>query len=520
MRNFIIYARKSTESEDRQAKSIEDQIATMKEMARRENINILEVLQESKSAKKPGRPIFNSMIEKIKKGKADGILCWKLDRLSRNPIDAGMVQWLLQSNLLQEVKTHERTYLPSDNVLLSSIGFSMANQFLRDLSCNVKRGLTEKVRRGEYPGMPPVGYVRDLKTKLLVLDENNWQYISKMFTLYATGLYSVQSLAKAMFDEGLRSRNGKKVYASGIHKMLKNDMYYGWFVWKGQLQKGIHPSIISKDVFDQVQYVLDPRKHLKRENKREYTYRGFMICGECGLKITAETQKGHNYYHCTKSRGASRCSQGYVREEEVIKNIFKHLDKLRFDDDTLDVVIGATKELSRAELGYQQEIERKNVFLLERNKTLQSSLIEKFIDNAIPKDMYERKLTELRNEEAVLDNNISNAKENHRDVFAEIELIAKFLKKASFIFKSKDDEIRKEIISVISSNIIIKDKKVASITLKPPFSLLMKDIENKKSKSENLPIFEPLILALDKRKTDALASAHPYLSGRRDSNPV
>ena len=78
---------------------------------------------------------------------------------------------------------------------------------------------------------------------------------------------------------------------------------------------------------------------------------------------------------------------------------------------------------------YQREIERKNVFLLERNQTLQSSLIEKFIDNAIPRDMYDRKLTELRNEEAVLDNNISNAKENHRDVFAEIELIAKFLKK-------------------------------------------------------------------------------------------
>lgn len=316
MRNFIIYARKSTENEDRQAKSIEDQIATMKEMARRENINILEVLQESKSAKKPGRPIFNAMIDKIKKGKADGILCWKLDRLSRNPIDAGTVQWLLQSNLLQEVKTYERTYLPSDNVLLSSIEFSMANQYLRDLSCNVKRGLTEKVRRGEYPGMPPVGYVRDLKTKLLVLDENNWQYISKMFTLYATGLYSVKSLAKVMFDDGLRSRNGKKVYASGIHKMLKNDMYYGWFVWKGQLHNGIHPSIISKDVFDQAQYVLDPRKHLKRENKREFTYRGFMICGECGLKITAETQKGHNYYHCTQSRGAS-----VVRKDMCAKKI-------------------------------------------------------------------------------------------------------------------------------------------------------------------------------------------------------
>lgn len=520
MKNFILYARKSSESEDRQALSIESQIIEMKEIAKRENINILEILQESKSAKKPGRPIFNEMIKTINKGKVDGILCWKIDRLARNPIDAGNIQWLLQSNFLQEIKTHDKSYLPNDNVLIASIEFSMANQYIRDLSSNVKRGLAEKVRRGEYPGMPPVGYVRDLKTKLLILDENNWQHISKMFGLYATGLYSVKSLAKVMFTEGLRSRNGRKVYASGIHKMLKNEMYYGWFVWKGQLHKGIHPSIISKDVFDSVQEVLNPRKHLKRESKREFTYRGFMTCGECGLKITAETAKGHTYYRCTKSRGVKNCSQGYVREEDLIEDIFKHLDKLRFDSDTLDVVIGATKELSKSELDYQQEIERKNVLLLDRNKTLQSSLIEKFIDNAIPKDLYDRKLTQLRNEEAVLDNNISNAKENHRNVFAEIELIAKFLKNVSSIFKSKDNEIRKEIISVISSNITIKDKKVASLKLKAPFSLLIQDIEIKKNIPQEFPIFEPLVLALDKRKADAFASAHPCVSGRRDSNPV
>jgi DNA invertase Pin-like site-specific DNA recombinase len=266
---FVIYARKSTESEDRQALSIQSQIFEMQEIAKRENLKIVEILQESKSAKQPGRPIFNQMIEKFKSGKYDGILCWKIDRLARNSLDAGMVQWLLEKDTIKQIKTFERDYNPSDNVVMASIEFSMANQYVRDLSKNVKRGQAEKIRRGEYPATPPVGYLLDYKTKKIYIDEDKWQHIKKAFRLYATGNYSISSLAEKLSKEGFRSRNGRPVHGSGIYQILNNPIFYGWFSWNNQIYKGIHTPIISKDLFDAVQEVFHPMPNMPTKSSNE-----------------------------------------------------------------------------------------------------------------------------------------------------------------------------------------------------------------------------------------------------------
>ena len=98
---YFIYARKSTEDEGRQVQSIGDQLDKLKERATELNLNIVRVFTESKSAKKPAnRPIFDDMINLIQKGEADGILCWEVNRLSRNPVDSGNLSWLLQNGII------------------------------------------------------------------------------------------------------------------------------------------------------------------------------------------------------------------------------------------------------------------------------------------------------------------------------------------------------------------------------------------------------------------------------------
>ena len=144
---YFLYARKSTESEDRQVASIDSQIDHMKKDAEREELKMIEILSEARSAKVPGRPVFNEMIQRIRRGEAQGIICWKLDRLARNPVDAGQISWMLQQGLIQHIRTHERDYYPSDNVLMMSVEFGMANQYVRDLSVSVKRGMRDKAKR-------------------------------------------------------------------------------------------------------------------------------------------------------------------------------------------------------------------------------------------------------------------------------------------------------------------------------------------------------------------------------------
>ncbi len=511
---FIIYARKSSESEDRQALSIQSQIIEMQETARRENVHIVKIFQESKSAKAPGRPVFAEMIDFIKKGKAEGILCWKIDRLARNPVDEGILKWMLQNSVIQQIKTFERDYNPEDNVVLASIEFSMANQYIRDLSRNVKRGLAERVRRGEYPAAPPLGYVRNYKTRHMAPDMEVAPFIKKAFTLYAEGHWTVETIAKKLYGDGFRSRLHNKVGKSTIYRILTNPIYTGQFKWKGEPYQGVHDPIVSHALFDKVGNLLNPRQHLKLvQNKRIFTYRGFLVCGECGLKVTAETQKGHVYYRCTKSKGTHQCSQRYTREEDIENILGEELESIHFDEDILDLIVKASKERLKEKEKLGEETKTRLAHLLDTVKKRKSSLVEKFIDNAISKEIYDEKFSEIFTEEASLAERIGNVKSADMNLAQGIETAVRFVKTANNLFNRGTPETKREVIEILSSNIGIKDREIASFSLNEPFTWLREDVESIEAK---IGAFEPKKEAIDggdKTKTEASASVRSRVLG-------
>jgi DNA invertase Pin-like site-specific DNA recombinase len=136
---YFLYARKSSENEDKQAASIPSQVDELKRLAKDHNLKIVDILTEEKSAKAPGRIVFGQMLQEIHEGKADGILCWKLDRLARNPVDGGNIAWMLQQGVIQHIQTFQKGYFPTDNVMMMSVEMGMANQFILDLSLNTNR---------------------------------------------------------------------------------------------------------------------------------------------------------------------------------------------------------------------------------------------------------------------------------------------------------------------------------------------------------------------------------------------
>src|SRR3989338_7667155 len=251
--HYFLYARKSTDVEDKQVLSIEAQLNELRVLAKKENLTITQEFIEKRTAKMPGRPIFNEMVKRIEKGEAEGIICWKLDRLARNPVDGGQIQWLLQESVIKDIRTHDRSYSPTDNVLMMSVEFGMANQFIRDLSTNTKRGLRAKVKRGEFPGTAPTGYQNDVRKKSIVIDRKKGKIVKEAFELYALGNSRLEDIGNFLYQRNVRSLQGNRIHKDRIKYILSNPFYYGHFYYAGEIHEGKHPQLISKKLFYKAQ---------------------------------------------------------------------------------------------------------------------------------------------------------------------------------------------------------------------------------------------------------------------------
>ena len=344
--NYFLYVRKSTESEDRQVLSIEAQLIECKQYAHKENLTIIHEFCESQSAKKPGRLIFNEMLTKIEQGEAEGIIAWNPDRLARNSVDGGLIIYLIDTGKIKDLKFP--TFRFDNNAygkFILSIAFGQSKYYTDNLSENIKRGIRQKLRKGIWPQWAPLGYLNDHQTKTIILDKEKSHLIKQAFSLYATGKYSLKQIRDYLHEKGLLGKKKKPLSIRNIQYLLKNPIYYGVIRFNNEIYEGIHPPIISKQLFEQVREILKSRhKKTRKKQKYNYIYRGFIRCGECGAMVTAEKKKNrYIYYHCTKRKG--KCSQPFnTTEKEMTEQICTSLSRIWINDITAQKIY---KDLDR-----------------------------------------------------------------------------------------------------------------------------------------------------------------------------
>lgn len=344
---YCLYARKSTESEERQVLSIDSQIKEMLDLAAKENINVIEIKRESHSAKDTGqRPIFNELIEDIKKNKFNSILTWAPDRISRNAGDLGKVVDLIDQGILKEIRTHSQKFTnnPNEKFLLMILG-SQAKLENDNRSINVKRGLRTRCEMGLWVGPAPLGYLNqnrmDRKCQVIV-DPLRAPAIKKMFEKIAYEKYSGRKLYHWLKHElNFYTRGNKPLTLSGIYRILDNPFYYGVFErpkGSGNWYQGKHKPLISQDLFEKTKAQLK-RDNIQRESK-EFAFTKLITCGCCGSGISAEdkykqlkdgTTAHYIYYGCSRARDRF-CKNKYIREEELIFELLKIMDKVDINE--------------------------------------------------------------------------------------------------------------------------------------------------------------------------------------------
>lgn len=361
---YCLYARKSTESEERQVLSIDSQIKEMLQLAEREDLEIVSMKRESHSAKETGqRPIFNEIVEEVRQEKYNGILTWAPDRISRNAGDLGKIVDLMDSGKLQEIRTHGQRFSnnPNEKFLLMILG-SQAKLENDNRSINVKRGLRTRAEMGLWAGTAPLGYLNqnrmDKKCQVIV-DPLRAPVIKKMFEKVAYEQYSGRRIYNWLkFELNFYTRGNKPLTLSGVYRILENPFYYGIFERprnSGNWYQGKHHPIITQELFEKAKAQLK-RDQIVRETK-EFAFTKLFTCGYCGSGISAEEKwkqlksGGANryiYYSCARSKDRN-CKNKYIREEDLIKELLKILDKVDINE------LGMRQRL-------EEEIARFNIF--------------------------------------------------------------------------------------------------------------------------------------------------------------
>jgi len=379
---YCLYARKSTESDEKQALSIDSQINEMKQIADRLHLNVVCVKQESHSAKASGkRPIFAEIIQDITDEKYDGILTWAPDRLSRNAGDLGSLVDLMDQGKLIHIQTYGQTFSNSPNEkFLLMILCSQAKLENDNKSINVKRGMRARCEMGLWPCRPPTGYTKSkLKEQkcVSVLDPDRAEMIKEIFEKIGLQGWSGHKLHRWLkYEADFKTENGKYLCIGNLYRILKNHFYYGRFEYpkkSGNWYDGIHTPIIDKKLFDIVQEQIQSQTLVPRSSQKEFAFTRIMKCGLCESGITADEKykklKGggvnrHVYYRCTRSRNP-KCENTAINEVDLISQLEKLIEDLDIKTlpmrEKITAEVRRIKKFQRMLLGTTSEIYIKDI---------------------------------------------------------------------------------------------------------------------------------------------------------------
>ncbi len=398
---FFLYARKSTDVEDKQVLSIEAQLAKLRTYAANEHLSIIEEIVEKQSAKSPGRPLFNDMIARLEHGEANGIVSWNPDRLARNSVDGGKIIYLLDTGRIVALKFATFWFEPTpQGKFMLNIAFGQSKYYVDSLAENTKRGLRQKVRRGEYPNCAPVGYLNDSRTKTIVINKKRSVTIRQAFELYAKGESRLEDIATF----GMVTTGGKRVHINRVTSILKNPFYYGHFRYLGEVHVGKHQPIVTKQLFDLVLETLyqQGRPHQKHVYSAQALC-GLLHCGYCHMMITGEekvkqqmngNEHRYVYYHCTHKSKLIKCSKPAVTEPDLARqlsslikqpalpSVWADYFKTRLSEDkkdsaqtvsafvqqTRDKVSQINAKLQRLLDGYLDQLIDQEIYKVEKNK--------------------------------------------------------------------------------------------------------------------------------------------------------
>ena len=478
MLKYFIYCRKSSEEEERQILSIEAQLQELRDYAKQNDLLVMKEFTESRTAKEPGRPIFNQMLSEMEKGNASGILAWNPDRLARNSIDGGKVIYLVDEGKIQALKfpTFWFDTTPQGKFMLS-VAFGQAKYYTDNLRENILRGIRQKLRRGQLPAKAPLGYFNEPRLRTIEPDKATFKKMKKILELFAVGNHTLTQIRDEMFSQGLVNRSGEPLHLSTVEGLLTNPFYYGMFMFKGELQQGSHKPMISKKLFDKIQLAIQSNgKPRKKKIKEELIFKNFAVCGICGYKITGERHIKKSglvftYYRCTKKSKVKKCTNAFLPEARLADQIVNTCQKVSIPDEWRDKYLDKISEWEQEQNDssgiFAQNLKDKLTEIKIKIDRLSDGYLEGAFELKEYHDIKNKFLAEKKGLEEKLDD--FERKGNHW-----LELLKSWIidaNQAGNLANTKNFLAMRNFLRTVGSNRILMDKKL-HMDFPKPYDLL------------------------------------------------
>ena len=545
---YIAYVRKSEERQERQELSHQAQIRKIKEHF--PDLNIVKWQPaESKSSFKPGRPIFNQALKMIDDGKADALVAWHPNRLSRNEIDSATITYKLRDNL-KDLKFCAFNFDNSpEGIMMLQITMNQSQYESTRQGRDVKKGMETKAINGERPGQVPIGYTKVpvadehgnpivRKDKVVTItgsDPEHFELLKKIWNLYLSGLYTATEIRRiANEDWGFRTRQYKRrdgsprgnvpLSHSMLYKILNNPFYAGVIMHNGKEYNGNHKPMITLDQFDMAQKMLG-QKGKPRKGVYDYAYTGLIKCGQCGCSIVGKTVdkrladgsvKTHVYYHCTRKSEKRICSQTkYTKLESIEEEIEKELSNYEILPEFLDLALKIIRREHKKEVKF-----RNNVYSSQSKsrKSIQKQIDELIImrvSKKISDEHYERTMQQLEKELSKTDDNLRHTEARAKDWKSVTEKAFDFASNARTKFAKGDIKVRREILMTLGQEVVLENNQ---LYIKPsewlaPIKERYPELEKKYLQARTMQ------KAVSSDENTALASIFEFWRARRGSNP-
>ena len=474
----VIYIRVSTKEQAEEGYSLQAQReACMKYLDERGWSFVNEYQDAGESARTANRPAFQQMLAEMVDDGINIIVVHKLDRLARNIEDYAAVRARFRTAGVELVSVSENLEASASGKLVEGILASLSEWYSNNLSQEVKKGLTAKVKAGGYPHRAPVGYMNvraegnGRNEAIIVPDPEEAALVEQTFRLYAAGQHSLTEVHEEM------NRRGFEISRTGIETMLKNPVYMGKILWKDVMYEGKHDPIVSPALFKKVQAVF-AKNNTAGSHAWKYAHhlKGCLTCGTCGARMSymLVKKKQHGYFYCLgKHRRRTECDEPYVSVESIEAQVEELFRGIKIPQEFHS---GIAEEIETEIASREKDRAGSTKFLSKRLDALtrkREKLLELWYQEAIDLAKFKSEQEKIDEEMKAISRELDVQTDELRETRDVLDVALKLAKNVGRSFEKATPDVKKLWLEACFKEIQVSDRQISSFAYREPFDRLV-----------------------------------------------